>query len=60
MLMWMFSPILTSMRASQQASELDNVQKKLGVGRTSFGSFSESVSMFDPEPLKQIAAELAD
>jgi hypothetical protein len=59
-LMWMFSPILTSMRALQQASELDKVQKKLGVGRTSFGSFSESVSVFDPEPLKQIAAELAD
>ena len=59
-LMWMFSPILTSMRALQQASELDKVQKKLGVGRTLFGSFSESVSVFDPEPLKQIAAELAD
>lgn len=59
-LMWLFSPILTSMRALQQASELDKVQKKLGVGRTSLGSFSESVSVFDPEPLKQIAAELAD
>ena len=59
-LTWMFSPVLTSMRALQQASELDKVQKKLGVGRTSFGSFSESVSVFDPEPLKQIAAELAD
>ncbi len=59
-LMWLFSPILTSMRALQQASELEKVQKKLGVGRTSLGSFSESVSVFDPEPLKQIAAELAD
>ena len=58
-LMWMFSPILTSMRALQQASELDKVQKKLGVGRASLGSLSESVSVFDPEPLKQIAAELA-
>ena len=59
-LMWMFSPILTSMRALQQASELDKVRKKLGVGRASLGSLSESVSVFDPEPLKQIAAELAD
>ena len=58
-LLWMFSPLLTSMRALQQASELDKVQKKLGVGRTSFGSFSESVRVFDPEPLKEIAAELA-
>ena len=58
-LLWMFSPLLTSMRALQQASELDKVRKKLGVGRTSFGSFSESVRVFDPEPLKEIAAELA-
>ena len=59
-LMWLFSPILTSIRALQQASELDKVQKKLGVGRASLGSLSESVSVFDPEPLKQIAAELAN
>ena len=52
--------MLTSMRALQQASALDKVQKKLGVGRTSFGSFSESVRVFDPEPLKEIAAELAE
>ena len=59
-LMWMFSPILTSMRALQQASELDNVRKKLGVERASLGSLSESVCVFDPEPLKQNAAELAN
>ena len=58
-LLWMFSPILTSLRALQQASELDKVRKKLGVGRASLGSLSESVSIFDPEPLKEIAAELA-
>ena len=51
-LMWMFSPILTSMRALQQASELDNVRKKPGVRRASLGSLSESVCVFDPEPLK--------
>ena len=33
-LLWMFSPILTSLRALQQASELDKVRKKLGVGRS--------------------------
>ena len=58
-LLWMFSPILTSLRALQQASALDKVRKKLGVGRASLGSLSESVSIFDPEPLKEIAAELA-
>lgn len=58
-LMWMFNPILTSMRGLQQASTLADVQKKFGVGRSSLGSLSESVSIFDPEPLKQIAATLA-
>ena len=58
-LMWMFNPILTSLRGLQQASTLKDVQKKFGVGRSSLGSLSESVSIFDPEPLKQIAATLA-
>ncbi|MBI1246836.1 hypothetical protein GC197_03200 [bacterium] len=58
-LMWMFNPILTSLRGLQQASTIKQVQKKLGVGRASLGSLSESVSIFDPEPLKQIAATLA-
>jgi len=30
------------------------------LARTSLDSLSESVSIFDPEPLKQIAKELAD
>jgi hypothetical protein len=58
-LMWLFNPILTSLRGIQQASTLADVQKKFGVGRASLGSLSESVSIFDPEPLKQIAATLA-
>lgn len=58
-LMWLFNPILTSLRGLQQASELESVQKKFGVGRASLGSLSESVTIFDPEPLKQIAATLA-
>lgn len=58
-LMWMFNPILTSLRRLQQASTLKDVQKKLGVGRASLGSLSESESVFDPDPLKQIAASLA-
>ncbi|MEX1223837.1 MAG: transposase, partial [Pirellulales bacterium] len=58
-LMWMFNPILTSLRGLQQASTLEDVQKKFGVGRASLGSLSESVSIFDPEPLKKIAATLA-
>jgi len=59
-LLWLYSPIVDSMRGLQQASLLKKVQKKFGVARTSLGSLSESVSIFDPEPLKQIAKELAD
>ena len=47
-LMWMFNPILTSLRGLQQASTLQDVQKKFGVGRSSLGSLSESVTIFDP------------
>lgn len=58
-LMWLFNPILTSLRGLQQASGLEAVQEKFGVSRASLGSLSESVTVFDPEPLKQIAATLA-
>jgi hypothetical protein len=58
-LLFLFNPLVTSLRAIQQASGFANVQKKLGIKRASLGSFSESVSVFDPEPLKEIANELA-
>jgi hypothetical protein len=58
-LLFFFNPVVKSLRGLQQASELKNVQKRLGCPRTSLGSLSESVSIFDPEPLKEIIAELA-
>ncbi len=57
-LLYMFNPIVTSLRGIQQASELKNVQKKLGCGRSSLGSFSEATSVFDAERLQEIIAEL--
>jgi len=59
-LMWMFNPVIDSLRGMQQASELDVVRKRLGVGRASLASLSESVHVFDPEPLAQIVEELGD
>src|SRR5271165_5686734 len=59
-LLFFFNPVVKSLRGLQQASELKNVQKKLGCPRTSLGSLSESVSIFDPERLKEIIAELAE
>jgi hypothetical protein len=58
-LLFLFNPIVTSLRGLQQASELKNVQKKLGCSRSSLGSLSESVDVFEPERLKEIIAELS-
>ena len=57
-LLFLFNPVVKSLRGLQQASELRNVQKKLGCPRTSLGSLSESVTVFDPERLKEIIGEL--
>jgi len=57
-LMALFSPAVQSLRDLQRACALDKVRKRLGVTRASLGSMSESVAIFDPAPLKEIAAEL--
>lgn len=57
-LLFLFNPCVRSLRALQQASELKNVQRKLGCGRASLGSLSEATDVFDPERLRQIIGEL--
>jgi hypothetical protein len=58
MLLYFFNPVITSLRGLQQAGELANVQKKLGCVRAALGSLSEAASVFDPDRLKEIIAEL--
>ena len=58
-LLYFFNPCLTSLRSIQKVSELDKVQKKLGVPHASLGSLSAAARVFDPEPLQDIIAELA-
>ena len=58
-LLSMFNPVVRSLRALQQASLLQNVQRKLGCSRASLGSLSEAVEVFDPERLLGIIAALA-
>jgi len=58
LLLFLFNPIVTSLRGIQQASELNKVQKKLGCKRASLGSLSEATSVFDADRLKEIIAEL--
>jgi hypothetical protein len=57
-LLYLFNPILTSLRGLQQASELAKVQKRLGCSRAALGSLSESVAVFDPQRLREIVLEL--
>src|SRR5262245_33549190 len=58
--LYFLNPVVKSLRGLQQASELKNVQRKLGCPRTSLGSLSESVTIFEPERLKEIIAELGE
>jgi hypothetical protein len=58
-LLMLFNPTVRSLRGLQQVSQLKKVQKKLGCPRTSLGSLSESVAVFEPERLKGIIAELS-
>lgn len=57
-LLYLFNPVVSSLRAIQQASELANVQKRLGCPRASLGSLSEATQVFDPERLTEIIHEL--
>ena len=57
-LLYMFNPICSSLRAVQQASELQKVQRKLGCPRASLGSLSESARVFDSELMQEIVLNL--
>jgi Transposase DDE domain len=59
LLLYMFNPICTSLRAVQQASELQKVQRTLGGPRASLGSLSEAASVFDSALMDEIVATLA-
>ncbi|MGH9065904.1 MAG: IS4 family transposase, partial [Acidimicrobiales bacterium] len=58
-LLFLFNPVVSSLRAIQQASQLKKVQKLLGCERASLGSLSEATSVFDAERLTEIIGELA-
>jgi hypothetical protein len=59
LLLYMFNPICTSLRAIQQASELKKVQRILGCSRSSLGSLSESARVFDSELMQEVIQELS-
>jgi hypothetical protein len=59
LLLCMFSPICSSLRSMQQASELKKVQNNLRIPRSSLGSLSEAARVFDSDLLIDIIGELA-
>lgn len=59
LLLYMFNPICTSLRAIQQASELQKVQRTLGCARASLGSLSEAATVFDSALMDEMVAALA-
>lgn len=60
LLLYMFNPICTSLRAIQQASELKKVQRILVCARASLGSLSESARVFDSQLMQEIVTELSE
>lgn len=58
LLMYMFNPICSSLRAIQEASDLKKVQRVLKVPRAALGSLSEAARVFDSELLVGIIGEL--
>lgn len=59
LLLYFFTPTLTSLRAIQNASNWEQTRRKLGVGRASLGALSEAASVFDPKYLRAVVQELA-
>jgi len=60
LLLYMFNPICTSLRAVQQASELQKVQRKLGCPRASLGSLSEAATVFGSQLMQEIIEHLSE
>jgi hypothetical protein len=60
LLLYFFTPTLTSLRGLQQATALHKVQQRLGVGRTARGSLSDAARVFDPQLLRPLIADLAE
>lgn len=58
-LLYLFNPLIDSMRTLQKVSELPELQSRLGIKRFSLGSFSESCRVFDPAMLQGVVDQLA-
>jgi hypothetical protein len=59
LLLYLFNPLIDSMRTLQKVSELPELKKRLGIKRFSLGSFSESCRVFEPAMLQHVVNQLA-
>ena len=59
LLLYFFTPALTSLRALQEATGWEKTRKKLGIEATALGSLSEASRIFDASHLEAIIHELA-
>ncbi len=57
-LLYLFNPLIDSMRTLQKVADLPEVRKRLGIKRFSLGSFSESCRVFDPSLLQEVVEQL--
>lgn len=58
-LLYLFNPLIDSMRTLQKVAELPEVRERLGIKRFSLGSFSESCRAFEPAMLRTVVEQLA-
>jgi len=58
-LFYFFNPVLTSLRGICKATDLEKLQKKLGIKRTSLSSLSEASQVFDAQLLEPVLQQLA-
>jgi hypothetical protein len=58
-LLYLFNPMIDSVRTLQRATAVERLAEQLGVKRFSLGSFSESVRAFEPERLRTVIQQLA-
>lgn len=59
LLLYFYTPALTSLRALRQTTNWESVRRKLGIERASLGSLSEAARVFDAGHLRSIVRELA-
>lgn len=59
LLLYFFTPTVTSLRGVQQLRGLTKVQQRWGVGRTGWSTLSEAATVFDATRLQDVISELA-